>query len=323
LPKFETAPVVTWENRNNKVNKVQSARISVDNPNLIVNVINKESINNIEATTNNKTNTKKLNKTNTTNYDAVTKQVINEKVKTSKTKKNKRKLVSLYVESESEKDENLDDHTKTQISDEYNVEPRNDDKDTERSGNENEELTDFEDCDESGWYKKQSKFDVENFGNAAVYVGRTFKLIPKYEKEVCFDSKALSHGKIFSVVCKRNNNNNSEPKLYFKCYNHQTHITVPTSPKDLYYILCANLMSLIDSVRKVEFDALNDTKLFFRDSLIGRRISKPFPKNSNSVFYSGYIKKYNKRSKLYKVHYPQDDDEEELDEEEVLKYLKQ
>jgi hypothetical protein len=31
-------------------------------------------------------------------------------------------------------------------------------------------------------------------------------------------------------------------------------------------------MSMIDSVRKVEFDALNETKLFFRDSLIGRRI---------------------------------------------------
>ena len=78
----------------------------------------------------------------------------------------------------------------------------------------------------------------------------------------------------------------------------------------------------------VEFDSLNGTKSFTGKCLIGRRISKPFSKESNlsnktiTTFYTGLIKAFDVKSKLYHVYYPDDEDEEDLYEKEILQYLK-
>lgn len=88
------------------------------------------------------------------------------------------------------------------------------------------------------------------------------------------------------------------------------------------------MMSSDEKIRMVEFEALNGTKKFIGDCLIGRRISKPFKKSftvSNLKcirFYSGFIKSFDSKTKLYHVHYPDDDDEEDMYEKELLQYLK-
>jgi hypothetical protein len=171
---------------------------------------------------------------------------------------------------------------------------------------------------------KKSKFYVEKFGNAVLYVGRTFNFIKKYAKKGAFDSEIFCVGKIVSVVFKK-----TDPKklLHFKFYNHNTHPQI-TDSTEFGYALCASFMSSVEKVRMVEFESLNGTKKFLGSSLVGRRISKPFPRTSNFSnkvyyrFYSGIIKSYDEIMKLYKVDYPEDDDTEDLYEKELLQYLK-
>jgi len=197
--------------------------------------------------------------------------------------------------------------------------------------NQNEELTDTEDVDENGWCTKRSKFYVEKYGNSVLYIGRIFKVIKKYENKTLFDSEKFSTSQIVAVVTKQNDKTN---QLYFKfCYYHPNKdiVTTNTSTAIEYgYILCSKMMSGDEKIRMVEFEALNGAKKFIGTCLIGRRISKPFKKslitassNITSIqFFSGFIKSFDSKTKLYHIHYPDDDDEEDLYEKELLKYLK-
>ena len=185
-----------------------------------------------------------------------------------------------------------------------------------------EERTDTE--NEDGWYKKKRNFYVEKFGNSVLYIGRTFHVLKKYLKKLAFCSEKFSSGKIVAVVTKIDD---ERQKLYFKFFNHINCSNTSVST-EYGYVLCASLMSSDEKVRMVEFEAKNGTKKFIGSCLIGRRISKPFKKESNASntihtrFYSGFIQSYDLKSKLYHIHYPDDSDEEDLYEKELLQYLK-
>ena len=138
-----------------------------------------------------------------------------------------------------------------------------------------------------------------------------------------FDSEMFASAKIVAVVMKVGDDTK---QLYFKFYNHNKKApttSVGTLTAEFGYILCTKMMSNDEKIRMVEFECLNGTKKFVGNCLIGRRISKPFHVSlSSKRFYSGFIESFDPKTKFYHVHYLDDNDEEDLYEKELLKYLK-
>lgn len=78
-----------------------------------------------------------------------------------------------------------------------------------------EDTTDYEvDAD---WITRKRNFHVPLYGNACLFVGRSFTVLKESQEW------NMNKGKIIAVVCKKDDRN----KLYFKVYDHEKFRTPP------------------------------------------------------------------------------------------------
>lgn len=187
------------------------------------------------------------------------------------------------------------------------------------AGYEDNELTDNDNEDPDGWIVKRSNFAVIKYGNAAIFVGRTFSIIEENmtRARVSF-GKEVKHGIIISVVCKKHSTT-----LYFRGYDNKQFRTVPTSTNSCWWTIeCAALMNTSVKKKIVEWDdtltatgRFKGVQGFLGEGMIGRRILKPF----GGRYYSGKIVSYS--SNYYGILYS-DGDSEDLNEKAMLTYLR-
>lgn len=165
-----------------------------------------------------------------------------------------------------------------------------------------EDVTDFE--VESEWITRKRNFHVQLYGNACLFVGRSFT----FHRES--HEWSMKKGKITAVVCKKEDRD----KLFFKFYDTEKY-RKPPSQETLYkYILCSSFMT--NDVKKILID-WEGPKEFTGKALVGRKIQRKFREG----YFTGTIIKYDQSKKLYRICY-EDEDSEDINEKTVLNCLK-
>lgn len=185
--------------------------------------------------------------------------------------------------------------------------------------NDNNELTDYENS-EDGWTVRKSRYGIPKYGNAAVFVGRSFTISKENElRASTLFGTEIKSGIIHSVICQTND----PDKLYFKGYDHTTYRTVPTNKPNAWWIIeCVTLMSSNMKTKVIDWDdtvtataTLKGIKGFIGEGMIGKTIMKQF----GDRYYRGKITSYN--GLYYGITYD-DGDSEELSEKIMLLHLR-
>lgn len=157
-------------------------------------------------------------------------------------------------------------------------------------GIQREELTDEEDVNECGYFRRKTSFGIKIHGNVVVYVGKTFKTEEKQKEHPYFRSKAdnsiLSEGKIEHIVSHRDDPTN----LWFSFYDCQKFRRPPTSADDWHYARCEDFLA-----KKLKLISWK-TQALLGEELVGRKVCIYFG-GKYKRFYKGKIVKYTRGNK--------------------------
>ena len=206
--------------------------------------------------------------------------------------------------------------------DEYSEDSSEDDEDNEEEDNNEDDHhndssninynTDDEKVDENNYYHKRMNVNVRSYGSTLPYIGKVFQFV-----------NSDSRGTVAAVVCKVGDPSN---ELYYKFYDHKTHLKCPDAYKTSdgnnddsqmkywQYIKCNELMG---SKKTIEWEGGNPGKV--GDSLVGMYVRRPFKIGREWQWFNGQIDKYLKGN-VYEVHY-EDGDVVKEKESDVVKYL--